>query len=100
MVVISEIVREDIVHMILSGLSQREVGRRLNIGHTTVRKIWLKFKTNNSTKNVTKIGRPVVTSQSERRRICQISRCNPFMTPQNLKNCTHLNKNIIRIWFL
>ena len=51
-----------------------EIGNKLNIGHSTVQKLWNKFLRTNSTADLPKSGKPCLRSERERRLICRTSK--------------------------
>ena len=83
---ISEETRKEIVAKILQGKRHSEVSREFGIGHTTIRAIWLKYAKIGSTVDMNRSGRPVKTTEKDRRLICRISKKSPFMTAREIRH--------------
>lgn len=94
MVKIDVQLRNQIVAFMETGYSQSNVARQLNLGQTTVRKIWLRYTATGSTENRPKSGRPMKTTERERRRLCQLSKTNPFKTPRELMNEVRFSQDV------
>ena len=70
-----------------------EVSRMLNIGQTTVRKIWLKYTESGIVDDMKKTGRPKIFTERETRLLLRTSKRFPFMTAQEVFNESFIMKN-------
>lgn len=84
MVKILDCMRKEIVKQMLSGKRQSEICRNLQLGHTTVRAIWIKYLKTGKTEDRNRSGRPCITTEKENRLICRISKNNPFLTAREI----------------
>lgn len=91
---ISEEIRLKIVNDLISGLSQREVSRKLNIGQTTIRKIWIKYKETGEIIDKQKSGRKPIFDKYEKRILCRESKNNPFLTAGEVYRSSSISKII------
>lgn len=94
MVKITDQIRWLIVDRMQNGLSQSDVSKQLEIGQTTVRKIWLKFVDTGSIDNRPRSGRPMKTTIRERRSLCRLSKKDPFKTSNQLHQDSNLTQTI------
>ena len=84
MVRICDDMRRLIVVKIQSKMTQSEVARQLNIGQTTVRKIWKRYLETGSTNDRIRSGRPIKGIERERRKLCRVSKKDPFLTAREI----------------
>ena len=63
----------------LSSLKQVNVTEELNLGQTTVRAIWQKYLKTGDIDDGKRNGRPMKSSERERRIMSRISKKNPFL---------------------
>jgi len=80
MVKLSVNLRQEIVKMFQTGKNQSNFSRALNIGRTTVRKVWLKFQGTGSVSDKKRSGRPKILSERQTRLLTRTSRKDPFRT--------------------
>ena len=81
---ITEEQRIIIVDRMENGYSQTSISRELKLAQCSVRKVWLRYLETGSTKNKPKSGRLPKTTVREKRRLCQKSKQNPFLTPKEI----------------
>ena len=59
-------------------MKQRELARMLEINHNTVHYIWKKDSNTGSVDDKKRSGRPIISTERERRKLCRYSKNNPF----------------------
>ena len=89
--------RRLVIDKLQTGKSQMQVATELKIGKSTVQYIWNKYKTTGQTNNQTKSGRPLKSTERERRHLVMASKKNPFYSAPRLGNEVQF-KNNISIW--
>jgi len=83
---ISDVMRQEVVDRMLMKKTQSEVSRELGISQPAVRAIWFKYLNTGSIKNLNRSGRPLKTTEKERRLIGRISKKSPFLTARQIGN--------------
>lgn len=91
---ISEEMRLKIINELISGCSQRKLSRMLQIGQTTIRKIWLKYSKTGDIADIKKPGRKVIYNTHEKRILCRESKKSPFSTAAEVLTNSNIGKNI------
>lgn len=76
------------------GKRQIDVATELKISSTTVRRIWKRYMETGSTNDRARSGRPLKTSERERRNICITSKKFPFLTSTEVKNKVYMQNTI------
>ena len=79
---ISVMMRKEIIEQMLKKKTRSEVSSEMGISQPTVRANSLKYLNTGSIKILNRSGRPLKTSEKERRLIARISKKNPF-SPQD-----------------
>lgn len=86
--------RNLIVLKMNQGMKQIQVARELNITSGTVRKIWMRYKATGSTDDAHRSGRPLKTTERDRRFICMASRKDPFLSAVEIQSKVTLNPSV------
>jgi len=94
MVKISEDLRKLVVRKMLDGQTQVNVAKDLNIGRTTVRYIFQKYMKTGKIVDAKRNGRPLKTTERERRLLCRTSKMNPFWTAREVWNASRSMPNV------
>ena len=76
--------RKEVILNMESGLSQREVARKLKISRGAVEGLWKKYVTHGNVKNRKKCGRPRKTTDREERLLVKMSKQEPKSTAPRL----------------
>ena len=84
MVKIEESMRSLIVEHMTAGLSQRYLSRLLGISQSSINYVWKRYLETGSLENRQKSGRPRKTTERDRRKICNTSKKNPFLTAKEV----------------
>lgn len=86
--------RQQIVEMFKRRETQSTISRALNIGRTSVRKVWLKFLQTGSVADKKKSGRPKKISGKEIRMLTRTSKKNPFLTAAEVLDESGIDKDV------
>jgi hypothetical protein len=73
-------IREQVVRQIIAGKKQREVARLFEMNYTTVHYIWDKYLRTGTVVDRARCGRPMISTERDRRELCRYSKKNPFAT--------------------
>jgi len=79
MVKIDESIRKLVVAKIQGGASQRDVEKELGICRSNVRKIWKKFLNTGAVSDISRSGRPMKSSEMDRRLLVIQAKKAPFL---------------------
>jgi len=82
---ISDETRRLLVRKINAGMKQREVARLLEISHSTVSYIWNKYRSTGAVDDRNRSGRPMISTERDRRELCRYSKKNPFATAREVQ---------------
>ena len=86
--------RKKAINLLECGSSQRQVAIDLDCSRRAVQKIQLKWLSHNTVENLVKCGRPLKTTERERRVLKSMSTKNPFLTARELKSKWIPTKNV------
>ena len=81
---ISDETRRLTVKKINAGMKQRKVARLLEISHSTVSCIWNKYISTRAVDDRKRSGRPMISTEINRRELCRYSKKNPFATAREV----------------
>ena len=73
-------IRKLVVRKIIAGMKQREVSKLLEMNYITVHYIWEKYLNASMVVDKPRCGRPMISTERNRRELCRHLRKNPFAT--------------------
>ena len=81
---VSDDIRRLIVRLLDVGGMQREVAKMLEINHNTVHYIWKKYSNTGSVDDKKRSGRPMISTEGDRRKLCRYLKNNSFATDRDV----------------